>query len=308
MGQKLKLFLSFFAALFLLLALSSCSKNKNLTPSAPIPQKIKPNSVEALTFSYDFKPREYCEGYCNKFDRFESCETVQSFKNKKELCDGLKDAPLNNFCARKDRAQLYKERCGGEFDEVGLKGFTQVVQDSRVGSCSYTIPDSTGSEYCANLADEEQHKLCGWEERRILFKQYECKGTFSNLSDEILLKDNGVEVVTEPILSMTEKSSIVHRVYRKTFKIPPVPEHMVLQFTHMILREENCDVEGHAFFTGTVISMVHGSANPSSIGLNIVAKEMNLFNGYGYEIVVDVQNPGLCQDFEYAYTLQLSPK
>ena len=291
-------------ALFFTFSLASCSKDKRPNPTAPIP-KAKP-AAAPLALAYDFKPREACEGYCDKFQKLEVCETVQSFETQEAFCAGLKDAPLNNFCARDERAALYKERCGDGFEETGLGGFTTQVADERIGSCSFSIPVSTSTEYCASLSNEETNVFCGWEQRRELFKQYSCAGDFSSLPEDTLTVTYPmVDLTNENIVSISEKSSIVKTMYRRSFTIPTRTSPAVLVFKDVVLREENCEVSGQARFGGSVVNTLTGSGSPTTKVLEMLANIENLSVNHEYQITVEVSNPGLCQDFEFAYTLEI---
>ena len=106
--------------------------------------------------SYDFRISRSCSGRFCKPDDNEQCDIAKTYANQAEYCEGLRDDTMNidpktpadskvKFgCGRRERKALYYQRCGSNFEDTNVQGWTV--------SCPNGTDEVSGSPLFANRA------------------------------------------------------------------------------------------------------------------------------------------------------------
>jgi len=288
--------------LFLSIVSISCSDSGDGDGSRPVSGSDIVDEVG--DFSYSFKLDQRCTGSCDEFKKYERCETLQKFKTKRAYCEGLQDSKLNSGCAVEERKERYLAKCASKFEETNVGGYRYGTSgDDRLNgkSCSGRVSDAlTRTAWCKDIANEDVHQFCMWDDRRARFIQNSCDGGFSSLPDELAEIDHGVKILKNRSFTFREREYITYKVYKKAFKISPT-QTKILSINEIKTRGDTCVNDSRATHTAELIDLNSSEATPFVPGSDQVVLEENGL----YLLNVKTFNLGMCKELHLDFKINL---
>lgn len=130
------------------------------------------SSINENPLSYDLEINRSCNNRFCKPDDNEVCKTKQSFPSQAAYCEGLKDSKLNKGCARRERKSIYFSKCGPQFEDTNIEGWTVACPSGSTERSSMDLfPDR--KSYCDDLS-APNHGSCSTTFRNEQSERFEC--------------------------------------------------------------------------------------------------------------------------------------